>query len=35
MLFGRREGCDVRLILAESVDGGLGVRVVLEKNKEK
>nr|POF06427.1 udp-n-acetylmuramoyl-tripeptide--d-alanyl-d-alanine ligase [Quercus suber] len=35
VLFGRSEGCDVRLIVAENVDGGLGVRVVLEKNKEK
>ncbi|KAL7162964.1 hypothetical protein ACSBR2_039130 [Camellia fascicularis] len=34
VLFGRRMDCDVRLLLAESTDGGLGVRVVLERNKE-
>ncbi|KAK9274980.1 hypothetical protein L1049_022237 [Liquidambar formosana] len=34
VLFGRRFGCDVRLVVAESIDGGLGVKVVLENNKE-
>ncbi|KAJ0967819.1 hypothetical protein J5N97_024736 [Dioscorea zingiberensis] len=30
VLFGQRIGCDVRLVLAESVDGGCAVRVILE-----
>jgi len=30
VLFGQRIGCDVRLVLAESVDGGRAVRVLLE-----
>ncbi|XVE66399.1 hypothetical protein DITRI_Ditri08aG0077200 [Diplodiscus trichospermus] len=34
VLFGRRLECDVRLVAAESVCGGLGVRVVLQKNME-
>ncbi|KAJ0037686.1 hypothetical protein Pint_23251 [Pistacia integerrima] len=34
VFFGRRMGCDVRLVAAETADGGLGVRVVLEKEKE-
>lgn len=32
MLFGQKRGCDVRLALAESIDGGHSVRVVLESN---
>ncbi|XP_038995939.1 UDP-N-acetylmuramoyl-tripeptide--D-alanyl-D-alanine ligase-like [Hibiscus syriacus] len=34
VLFGRSLECDVRLVAAESVCGGLGVRVVLQKNME-
>ncbi|KAK4850348.1 hypothetical protein QYF36_005937 [Acer negundo] len=34
VLFGQQMGCDVRLVAAENTDGGLGVRVVLEKGKE-
>lgn len=34
MLFGQRMGCDVRLVAAETADEGLGVRVVLDKEKE-
>ncbi|TXG59679.1 hypothetical protein EZV62_014252 [Acer yangbiense] len=34
VLFGQRMGCDVRLVAAENTDGGLGVRVALEKGKE-
>ncbi|XP_020256843.1 uncharacterized protein LOC109833538 [Asparagus officinalis] len=34
VLFGRRIGCDVRLVLAECVDGGRAVRVVLESKSE-
>ncbi|KAM7277220.1 hypothetical protein ACFE04_019086 [Oxalis oulophora] len=34
VLFGRKMGCDVRLVVAESVDAGLGVRVILEKDEE-
>nr|XP_010908907.3 uncharacterized protein LOC105035157 isoform X1 [Elaeis guineensis] len=30
VLFGRKIGCDVRLVLAESIDGGCAVRVILE-----
>ncbi|XP_039142942.1 UDP-N-acetylmuramoyl-tripeptide--D-alanyl-D-alanine ligase-like [Dioscorea cayenensis subsp. rotundata] len=30
VLFGQRMGCDVRLVLAESVDRGCAVRVILE-----
>ncbi|KAK3224163.1 hypothetical protein Dsin_011188 [Dipteronia sinensis] len=33
VLFGRRMGCDVRLVAAENTDGGLGVRVALEMEK--
>ncbi|KAG0475026.1 hypothetical protein HPP92_014712 [Vanilla planifolia] len=32
VLFGRGVGCDVRLLLAENVDGGHAVRVILETN---
>nr|CAD1844314.1 unnamed protein product [Ananas comosus var. bracteatus] len=32
VLFGQKRGCDVRLALAESIDGGRSVRVVLESN---
>ncbi|KAL4385852.1 hypothetical protein GQ457_15G012410 [Hibiscus cannabinus] len=34
VLFGRSLECDVRLVAAESVCGGLGVRVILQKNME-
>ncbi|OMP12612.1 hypothetical protein COLO4_02959 [Corchorus olitorius] len=34
VLFGRSLDCDVRLVAADSVHGGLGVKVVLEKNME-
>ncbi|EXB96375.1 UDP-N-acetylmuramoyl-tripeptide--D-alanyl-D-alanine ligase [Morus notabilis] len=34
VLFGRRMGCDVRLVAAESADGGHALRVVLEKDEE-
>ncbi|KAH7521239.1 hypothetical protein FEM48_Zijuj07G0012000 [Ziziphus jujuba var. spinosa] len=34
VLFGRKVGCDVRLVVAESADGGHAVRVVLEKDNE-
>ncbi|KAK2635798.1 hypothetical protein Ddye_030590 [Dipteronia dyeriana] len=34
VLFGQQMGCDIRLVAAETTDGGLGVRVVLEKGKE-
>ncbi|XP_059633294.1 uncharacterized protein LOC132276059 [Cornus florida] len=34
VLFGRRMGCDVRLVLAKCTDKGFGVQVVLERNKE-
>lgn len=34
VLFGKRVGCDVRLVECESTHGGLGVRVVLENHKE-
>ncbi|KAJ4974087.1 hypothetical protein NE237_007261 [Protea cynaroides] len=34
VLFGRRIGCDVRLVSAESTDGGNGVRVILERSTE-
>ncbi|XWS68437.1 hypothetical protein CRYUN_Cryun04dG0089700 [Craigia yunnanensis] len=34
VFFGRSLECDIRLVAAESVCGGLGVRVVLEKNLE-
>ncbi|KAF4388259.1 hypothetical protein F8388_021089, partial [Cannabis sativa] len=32
VLFGQNTGCDVRLVVAESTDGGRAVQVVLEKN---
>lgn len=32
VLFGRGVGCDVRLILAESTDGGRAVRVIIESS---
>ncbi|PKA45871.1 hypothetical protein AXF42_Ash016897 [Apostasia shenzhenica] len=32
VLFGRGVGCDVRLVLAERVDGGRAIRVILESN---
>lgn len=34
VLFGQRTDSNVRLVLAESTNGGLGVRVVLERNNE-
>ncbi|PIA35397.1 hypothetical protein AQUCO_03500048v1, partial [Aquilegia coerulea] len=34
VLFGRRMGSDVRLVVAENTNGGYGVRVVLERNTE-
>lgn len=34
MFFGKRRGCDVRLVAAEAANGGFGVQVVLEKEKE-
>ncbi|KAK2635816.1 hypothetical protein Ddye_030608 [Dipteronia dyeriana] len=34
VLFGKRMGCHIRLVAAENTDGGLGVRVILEKGKE-
>ncbi|GMN68352.1 hypothetical protein TIFTF001_037426 [Ficus carica] len=34
VLFGRRMGCDVRLVAAESTGGGQALRVVLEKDEE-
>lgn len=33
--FGWRRGCDVRLVAAEVANGGLGVQVVLEKERER
>lgn len=33
MLFGRKLGCDVRLVVAESIDGGHAVRVNIMKCK--
>ncbi|KAM6545848.1 hypothetical protein CsatB_026584 [Cannabis sativa] len=35
VLFGRNTGCDVRLVVAESTDGGRAVQVVLEKNGKR
>ncbi|XP_062107970.1 uncharacterized protein LOC133818884 [Humulus lupulus] len=35
VLFGRSVGCDVRLVAAESADGGRALRVVLEKNGKR
>ncbi|XVF44587.1 hypothetical protein PTKIN_Ptkin02bG0136600 [Pterospermum kingtungense] len=34
VFFGRSLECDIRLVAAESISGGLGVRVVLQKNLE-
>ncbi|KAK6122253.1 hypothetical protein DH2020_044001 [Rehmannia glutinosa] len=34
VLFGRRQGSDVRLVAAQSVDGGLKVEVVLDNNED-
>lgn len=34
VFFGRRKGSDVRLVFAQSIDGGHKVQVVLERNKE-
>ncbi|KAH7521237.1 hypothetical protein FEM48_Zijuj07G0011800 [Ziziphus jujuba var. spinosa] len=34
VLFGWKVGCDIRLVMVESADGGHAVRVVLEKDNE-